>query len=102
MPPHPTFYCKRELFQQFGLYKLEFGTAGDYELMLRFMHNTSITACYLAQVIVNMRTGGISNKSFGNRLKGLLNDLKAMRSNGIKYPLISFICKPLRKIGQYV
>ncbi|HAL83616.1 MAG TPA: glycosyltransferase, partial [Mucilaginibacter sp.] len=37
MPPHPTFYCKKELFYQFGFYSLEYGTAADYELMLRFM-----------------------------------------------------------------
>lgn len=38
MPPHPTFYCRREMFGQLGNYRLDFGTAADYELMLRFMH----------------------------------------------------------------
>ena len=101
MPPHPTFYCKKELFQQFGFYSLEYGTAGDYELMLRFMHNTPINACYLNKIIINMKTGGISNKSFSNRVKGLLFDLKAMRNNGIKAPVIRLLFKPIRKISQY-
>uniref|UniRef100_UPI0025CDDD62 glycosyltransferase family 2 protein n=1 Tax=uncultured Mucilaginibacter sp. TaxID=797541 RepID=UPI0025CDDD62 len=79
MPPHPTFYCKKNLFQQYGFYSLAYGTAADYELMLRFMHKNPINACYLKKVIINMKIGGISNKNLNNRVKGLLFDLKAMR-----------------------
>ena len=44
MPPHPTFYCKRSLFEKFGFYSLDYGTAADYELMLRFMHLNKLNA----------------------------------------------------------
>ena len=101
MPAHPTFYCKKELFQQFGFYSLEYGSAADYELMLRFMHKNTVNASYLNKVIIKMKTGGISNNSLNNRVKGLLFDLKAMRNNGIKAPLIGLILKPIRKISQY-
>lgn len=101
MPPHPTFYCKKELFQQFGYYSLEYGTAADYELMLRFMHKNRVSAFYLNKVLINMKIGGISNKSLYNRVKGLLFDLKAMRNNGIKAPLLGLLFKPIRKISQY-
>jgi glycosyltransferase involved in cell wall biosynthesis len=101
MPPHPTFYCKKELFYQFGFYSLEYGTAADYELMLRFMHLNLINAFYIKKVLINMKIGGISNKSFRNRVKGLLFDLKAMRNNGISLPFLTLIRKPLRKINQY-
>ena len=101
MPPHPTFYCKRELFYKYGFYSLAYGTAADYELMLRFMHRHGVNAFYIKKVLINMKIGGISNKSFGNRVKGLFFDLKAMRNNGILLPIITLLCKPLRKIGQY-
>ncbi|MBB3057079.1 glycosyltransferase family 2 protein [Mucilaginibacter gotjawali] len=101
MPPHPTFYCKKELFQQFGYYSLGYGTAADYELMLRFMHKNGLKASYLNKVIIKMKTGGASNKNLNSRVKGLLFDLKAMRNNGIKAPLLGLIFKPLRKISQY-
>ena len=101
MPPHPTFYCKRELFYKYGFYSLEYGTAADYELMLKFMHQNGVNAFYIKKVLINMKIGGISNKSFSNRVKGLFFDLKAMRNNGILLPIITLICKPLRKIGQY-
>ncbi len=101
MPPHPTFYCKRELFSRFGYYSLEYGTAADYELMLRFMHLNGIYAYYINKVLINMKVGGISNKNFGARVKGLFFDLKAMNKNGIFIPIITLIFKPLRKIHQY-
>lgn len=103
MPPHPTFYCKRELFESFGLYKLQYGTAADYELMLRFIHlNKLSNIYYLNKVIVKMNTGGVSNVSYRNRFKACWFDLKAMRKNGILLPYITIFFKPLRKIIQYI
>jgi len=101
MPPHPTFYCNRELFHQFGFYSLEYGTAADYELMLRFMHYHRVKAFYVRKVLIGMKIGGVSNKSLGNRVKGLFFDLKAMRKNGISLPVVTLMFKPLRKINQY-
>lgn len=101
MPAHPTFYCRRSLFNNLGFYSLEYGTAADYELMLRFMHDKNINAYFLDKVMVKMQTGGMSNKSPANRINAWRFDLKAMRKNGIKFPLLALIMKPLRKVGQY-
>jgi len=101
MPAHPTFYCRKSLFNSLGFYSLEYGTAADYELMLRFMHKTKVNAYFLNKVMVRMQCGGMSNKSPINRIKAWKFDLKAMRNNGIKLPLISLIMKPLRKFWQY-
>ena len=102
MPAHPTFYCRRLLFNRWGFYSLEHGTAADYELMLRFMHNKNVTAYFLNKVMVKMQVGGMSNKNPLNRLKAWKNDLKAMRKNGIRFPLLTLVIKPLRKLGQYL
>jgi glycosyltransferase involved in cell wall biosynthesis len=102
MPPHPTFYCKRQLFEKYGMYDLQYGTAADYELMLRFLHAHKLSAFYLNKVIVNMKVGGISNKSFDNRVKAWRNDFKAMGKNGVWFPQLCVIIKPLRKILQYI
>ncbi|MCR8561917.1 glycosyltransferase [Mucilaginibacter sp. BJC16-A38] len=101
MPPHPTFYCKRNLFEKFGFYGLNYGTAADYELMLRFLYINKLSAFYIEKVIIKMKIGGKSNKNFSSRVKGLLFDLKAMRTNGISFPIITIIVKPLRKLIQY-
>jgi len=102
MPPHPTFYCKRNLFSTFGYYSLEYGTAADYELMLRFMHLHNTNSFYIKKVMIKMNVGGVSNKNYSNRVKGLFFDLKAMRNNGIMLPVITLLFKPLRKIVQYL
>lgn len=101
MPPHPTFYCKRALFDKLGSYNLQYGTAADYELMLRFMHAKKLTACYLNKIMVKMNTGGVSNKSYLNRFNAWRFDYKAMGNNGVFFPLMCVIFKPVRKIGQY-
>lgn len=102
MPPHPTFYCKKHLFEDYGLYDLKYGTAADYELMTRFMHLNKLDAYYLNQLIVTMTTGGISNRNIVNRLKAWSYDFKAMSKNGVSFPLIAIAFKPLRKIVQYI
>jgi glycosyltransferase involved in cell wall biosynthesis len=102
MPPHPTFYCRRELFSELGPYSLDYGSAADYELMLRFLHkrpDNEVT--YINRVMIRMLTGGVSNSSLKNRLRATANDLEAMRKNGISYPLLTILCKPLRKLGQF-
>ncbi|WP_184544937.1 glycosyltransferase family 2 protein [Mucilaginibacter sp. FT3.2] len=102
MPPHPTFYCKRELFSKLGFYSLAYGSAADYELMVRFMYLHHIKNFYLNVVMVTMRHGGVSNSSFKNRIRAWGFDLKAMRKNNIKFPLLALFLKPLRKAYQYI
>jgi glycosyltransferase involved in cell wall biosynthesis len=102
MPPHPTFYCRRELFNEIGFYSLGYGTAGDYELLSRFMHKHRFNAFYLKKVMINMKIGGASNKNLSSRVKGLINDFRAMRNNEIRVPLIAVLLKRIRKIGQYM
>ncbi len=101
MPPHPTFYCKRELFEKLGAYNLQYGTAADYELMVRFIHYYKLNVYYLNRTIVKMGVGGVSNKAYINRYKAWKNDYRAMRKNGVFFPPLAIILKPIRKIVQY-
>lgn len=101
MPPHPTFYCKKKLFEHLGVYKLDYGSAGDYELMLRFIHLNGISVHYLDKVLVKMVVGGISNKNIDNRVQAIRFDLKAMRNNNIFLPMVTILFKPLRKLAQF-
>lgn len=101
MPPHPTFYCKKNIFEQLGYYNLKYGTAADYELMARFMHLNTVKAFYLDKTMVKMSIGGVSNQHYMNRVKAWVNDFKAMRCNGIMFPLVAICFKPVRKIFQY-
>ena len=101
MPPHPTFYCRRLIFNDLGLYDLDFGTAADYELMLRFMYVNKARVYYLNKVMVKMTTGGASNETLKSRVKAWSFDFKAMGKNGVLFPHLCVIFKPLRKLVQY-
>ena len=101
MPPHPTFFVRRSVYGRLGNFRLDLGTAADYELMLRFLlkHRTSTT--YIPEVLVRMRVGGQSTVSLAARLYANEMDRKAWSVNGLRpYPwTIPF--KPLRKLHQF-
>jgi glycosyltransferase len=101
MPPHPTFFVRRSVYEKYGLFNLDLGSAADYELMLRFLLKHRISTAYIPEVLVKMRLGGASNTSLKNRLKANRMDRKAWEVNGLKpYPW-TIPLKPLRKIPQY-
>lgn len=100
MPPHPTFFVRRQVYARCGFYRLDMGTAADYELMLRFVVKHGMSIRYIPEVIVYMRVGGVSTRGPGNRLAAHRMDRLAWRVNGLQpYPwTVAF--KPLRKVGQ--
>jgi glycosyltransferase involved in cell wall biosynthesis len=101
MPPHPTFFVRRPVYEKFGGFNLNLGSAADYELMVRFLLKHNINAVYIPEVLVKMRTGGKSNASLKNRLIANRFDRMAWKVNGLNpYPW-TLTVKPLRKIGQY-
>jgi len=102
MPPHPTFFVRRSVYEKYGMFNLDLGSAADYELMLRFLVKYKITTAYIPEILVKMRTAGTSNASLDNRIKANRMDRKAWEVNGLKpYPWTTYL-KPLRKIGQFL
>jgi len=75
--------------------------ATDYELMLRFLERYKIKSCYISQVLVKMRIGGKSNKSFFNIIKANIDCYRAWKVNGLKVSPLGIFLKPLSKIPQY-
>ncbi len=101
MPPHPTFFVRKEVYEKFGGFNTGLKLSADYELMLRLIHKNKIKVAYLNETIVKMRMGGVSNVSFFVKLKANLEDKMAWKMNGLKPKVTTMLMKPLRKIGQY-
>lgn len=101
MPPHPTFFVRKEIYERFGGFNPEFKTSADYELMLRFLCKHKIKTSYLNEFIVKMRMGGQSNLNTKNRIAANLEDRKAWIVNGLKPYFFTLYLKPLRKLIQY-
>lgn len=102
MPPHPTFFVRRKVYEQYGTFRLDLKSAADYELMLRFLFVNNISTAYLPKVLVHMRTGGVSNASFTNRLSANRQDRLAWKLNGVKPFFFTLFLKPVRKIFQFI
>ena len=102
MPPHPTFFVRREVYQRFGAFHVGLGTAADYELMLRLIHCHGIRLAYIPEVLVRMRSGGASNESLLARWRANRNDRKAWEVNGVKPHWFTMYMKPLRKVLQFM
>jgi glycosyltransferase involved in cell wall biosynthesis len=102
MPPHPTFFVRRSVYEQYGTFRRDMGSAADYELMLRFLLKERITTAYIPSVMVAMRPGGASNASLKNRLRANRMDRRAWTVNGLTPFPWTIICKPLRKLSQWL
>lgn len=99
VPPHPTFFVKREIYEKYGYFRLDFPVAADYELMFRFLEKYKIKGYYLPKFLVKMRAGGNANK-FRNIIRGNLECIRAWKVNGIKMPFYTPFLRIIRRVPQ--
>ena len=99
MPPHPTFFARRELFARYGRHDTRLRIAADYELMLRFVERHGVRLTYLPAFLVRMRLGGVSNAP-RNLVRKTREDLLAWRLNGLLGGRRAVLLKNLRKLPQ--
>jgi glycosyltransferase involved in cell wall biosynthesis len=101
MPPHPTFFVKKEIYERLGAFSRDFRIAADYELMLRFLVKHRISTTYIPDVLIKMRVGGASNRSLRNLFIKTSEDYKAWSSNGLPSKWYTIPFKNLSKIPQF-
>ena len=99
VPPHPSLFVKKRIYEEAGLFNLDFKLAADYEFMLRIFKKHNFKSKYINKVIVKMRLGGATNQSFSNIKKQNIEILKAWRHNQLKVP---FLLMPLRIIKRLI
>lgn len=101
MPPHPTLYVRTALLKDVGMFDTSFRIAADYDFILRCLSRPSVQTVYVPEVLVRMRTGGASNRSFKALLRKSREDLRALRKNKVG-GWFTLICKNARKLPQFV
>lgn len=101
MPPHPTFYVRREVYEKYGLFNINLKISADYDTMLRFLGKHRITTAYLPEVMVRMRVGGASNRSLKNIIRKSKEDYQAIKDNSFG-SVFTLIFKNLRKVTQFI
>ncbi|MDF2437037.1 MAG: glycosyltransferase [Bacteroidota bacterium] len=101
MPPHPSFFVRKSVYEKYGSFNTTLRSAADYEMMLRLLHRFKVSTYYIPEVLVKMRVGGKSNVSLANRIKANREDKKAWLINNLKPGLFTLIRKPLSKLSQF-
>jgi len=100
MPPHPTVYLRRSVFDSWGLYDTSYSVGADYDAMLRYLSKGKVTLAYLPEVMVKMRRGGKSNGSIVNILRKSSEDYRSIRRNGVG-GFGTLARKNLSKVSQF-
>lgn len=102
MPPHPTFFVRRLIYEKYGLFDLNYTLAADVELLARFLERFRIRAVYIPKIFIKMRFGGVSNNSVVNIIKQNIAIYKACKNNNIPlYPVSFFVVKIASRIKQF-
>lgn len=83
MPAHPSFYCKKAVYEKYGTFDTSYKVAADFENLLRIIYVGNIRTKYIPKDFVTMRTGGASTAGLSSRTQIMKDHLRAMKANGI-------------------
>ncbi len=100
-PAHPTFYCKKVLYERFGFYRTDFKIAADVELMYRFLQKYHIRSKYINADFVRMRDSGMSNRGIKSIFVITREMKKAIIENGGQFNLIKYLFFKFLKISEF-
>ena len=101
MPPHPTLFLRRSLYEKFGLFDTRYRIAADYDFMLRVLTQLKPEQIvYIPEVLVRMRAGGVSNRSFKHLLRKSWEDYKIIKRHRVG-GLGTLLRKNLSKLPQF-
>jgi len=101
VPPHPSLFIKRAVYEKAGLFNDKMRLAADYEFMLRVFKKYYFKSTHISRILVKMRMGGATNKSWKNIVRGNLEILSAWKINQLKAPLLLMPYRMIRRLAQF-
>lgn len=102
-PPHPTFYVKKKIYQQYGCFDPDYKMGNDIELMMRLLERYRISSYYVHDIWVKMRLGGVSNQSVKNIFLQNMEIYHGARKNRVPFFVPQFIFGKIQdRIRQYI
>lgn len=101
MPPHPTMFLKKNVYNKFGFFSEDYKISGDYEFILRCLFKNDLNTVYCPKTLVKMRLGGASNKNLKQTFKKMAEDSRVIKKYNL-IPILTLACKNIRKISQFL
>lgn len=102
VPPHPSLFVRSKVYNESGLFDLQYKLAADYELMLRMFKKHNFNSKYLNRLIIKMRLGGATNQSFSNIVNQNKEILKSWKNNGLRAPFYLMPLRIFKRLVQFV
>jgi len=102
MPPHQATYVKREAYLRYGLYKIDYKIAADYEMFIRWLAIEKLAYRRINKIIVNMRMGGVSTSGLRSNLILNREIVRACKSNGIYTNIFLVLSKMPLKLLELI
>ena len=102
MPAHPSFYCRRAIYEKYGTFDTSLRVAADFENLLRLIFVNRIRTKYIPEDFVTMRTGGASSSGMVSHKRILKEHMIAYKQNGVYSNLLLEGLRYLYKIGEII
>lgn len=102
MPAHPSFYCKKAVYEKYGAFDTSYKVAADFENLLRIIYVGNIKTKYIPKDFVTMRTGGASTAGLSSRTQIMKDHLRALKTNGIYSNVVLLSLRYIYKVYELV
>lgn len=102
IPAHPSFYCRRAVYEQAGVYNTSLQIAGDFDFFARLENIGASIGLKMPGCSIAMRIGGMSNKSLSSRILTHREVVASLKANGYKVSGWKLKARYLIKLGEIV
>ena len=102
MPAHPSFYCRKETYERFGLFRTSYKVAADFENLLRLIYVGKISIKYIPKDCVTMRIGGASTSGWASHKRIMADHVRAYRENHVHSNALLDSLRYVYKVAEIV
>jgi glycosyltransferase involved in cell wall biosynthesis len=102
LPPHPTCFIKKSLFDEFDLYSTNYEVAADFDFLVRIFYGREINWVYLNRITVKMRYGGASNSGWKSKIRNMREISQVLHDNNIFSLTVFQILRYFIRLGEMI
>lgn len=101
-PAHPSFYCRKKVYDKYGCFDLDFKVAADFDNLLRLIYINRINTEYIGFDFVTMRAGGASTSGLRSHNRIIRDHRKSYRKHNLTIGYcLDFVRYPIKLLELY-
>lgn len=87
MPAHPSFYCKKNVYLEKGMFDTSFKIGADFDQLFNLIYVNRISTLYLKKDFVTMRLGGVSTSGWHSHIQKIKDHYRTYRKHGKQWAI---------------